>query len=644
MDSFNYCVQCNPEENWLELEFRSENDEPIDGLLVTITSQSAPSNTYTQTTSSGKVLFGKIAAGEWRASVSQASLLTEVEKYASRKEGQESPVKKRAAAELDAADKDTKQYRFTTIGDFWDEAPEDEFLQEQHKGIDVNASAEKAGFRLSHNQTYVFEIKALRSYMPVIIDTDEFNLVNSYTFALLSKLAYATNDFNRDDGKTTDNQGAISTVISQLKRKERPTYSGDLQAKWLLEEIPYSKALGAKYYAEDDVGSEGYIIFNDELAIIGVRGTEPYFQSKKPPVDNTKFKIIKAASGMAAVIADKIESATDSPGMKDLIITDLDAAQIAPEEFGGAYVHRGFYQYSMALWKNTLLADDILNNHSTKRFYLCGHSLGGAGALLLSALIKDSYHPPVLRLYTYGMPRVGTRSFVERYQNILHYRHVNNHDLVPQIPTVWMNTDVSEGFHVLDVFKSRVDLMRKMLTDDNDDNYQHHGHLSQLLTYNSNNQVLLTPKQTQVTMLDLANLATNDSVAMVDGLSDASIVEHGMEQYIPNLFEQLTALSDESLMVHYQRAISALEQEIATLQQSYLTVKQAWIESIGNGTPTMNIGRLMSEMHSINKLIENRNKIRGELRQIVSDPQRMPATKFLISQQTLPDEIKVQIR
>ncbi len=55
--------------------------------------------------------------------------------------------------------------------------------------------------------------------MPVIIDTDEFNLVNSYTFALLSKLAYATNDFNRDDGKTIDNQGAISTVISQFKLK-----------------------------------------------------------------------------------------------------------------------------------------------------------------------------------------------------------------------------------------------------------------------------------------------------------------------------------------------------------------------------------------------------------------------------------------
>ncbi|EGQ8494005.1 lipase [Vibrio cholerae] len=641
MDSFNYCVQCNPEENWLELEFRSENDEPIDGLLVTITNQSAPSNTYTQTTSSGKVLFGKIAAGEWRASVSQASLLTEVEKYASRKEGQESPVKKRAAAEIDAADKDTKQYRFTTIGDFWDEAPEDEFLQEQHKGIDVNASAEKAGFRLSHNQTYVFEIKALRSYMPVIIDTDEFNLVNSYTFALLSKLAYATNDFNRDDGKTKDNQGAISTVISQLKRKERPTYSGDLQAKWLLEEIPYSKALSAQYYADDNLGSEGYIIFNNELVIIGVRGTEPYFQSKKPPVDDTRLRIIKAASGMAAVVADKIESATDSPGMKDLIITDLDAAQIAPKEFGGTYVHRGFYQYTMALLS---LMEKDLGLHKIKKFYCCGHSLGGAGALLLSALIKDSYHPPVLRLYTYGMPRTGTRSFVTRYKNILHYRHVNNHDVVAQIPMTWANTDFTEGLDKWDVFSSGITLIKKMLTDNDDDNYLHHGNLSQLFTYNDSDQILLTPRQTQITMLDLAKLASNDSVTLVNSLSDASIAEHGMEYYIPNLWQQVYSLSNESLMVHYQQAILALDQEISTLHKNYLTVKQTWTKALGDGTPVLSMGHLKAEMYSISRLIDNRNKIRGELKQIVSDPQRLPLSKLLIAQQTLPDEIKEQLQ
>ncbi|WP_337912229.1 lipase family protein [Vibrio cholerae] len=632
MDSFNYCVQCNPEENWLELEFRSENDEPIDGLLVTITNQSAPSNTYTQTTSSGKVLFGKIAAGEWRASVSQASLLTEVEKYASRKEGQESPVKKRAAEELDAADKDTKQYRYTTIGDFWDEAPEDEFLQEQHKGIDVNASAEKAGFRLSHNQTYVFEIKALRSYMPVIIDTDEFSLVNSYTFALLSQLAYASDEKSVDKESETDRSGSIGNVIRLFKSKQLPTQSGSQNVKWLVEEVPYSQALSYKYYADSQADAQGYILSNDDIAIVAVRGTEPYFYDS-PSDEGSKLIVTKVANGIEAVL--------NSPGMNDLIKTDLDAAQIAPNEFGGTYVHKGFYQYSMALL-DLMLKD--LDKNKDKKLYFCGHSLGGAGALLLSALAKDAYKTSQLRLYTYGMPRTGTRSFVERYQDILHYRHVNNHDVVAQIPMTWANTDFTEGLDKWDVFSSGITLIKKMLTDNDDDNYLHHGHLSQLLTYQKTEQILLTPKQTQVTMLDIAKLATNDSVLLVNNLSEVSIAEHGMDHYVPNLWQQLLALSDESLMTYYQKAISALDQEIATLQQSYITVKQTWTEALGNGTPLLSIGHLKAEMYSINRLIENSNQIRGELKLIVSDPQRLPLAKLLIAQQALPNEIREQLQ
>ncbi len=571
-----------------------------------------------------------------RASVSQASLLTEVEKYASRKEGQESPVKKRAAAELDAADKDTKQYSYTTIGDFWDEAPEDEFLQEQHKGIDVNASAEKAGFRLSHNQTYVFEIKALRSYMPVIIDTDEFSLVNSYTFALLSQLAYASDEKSVDKESETDRSGSIGNVIRLFKSKQLPTQSGSQNVKWLVEEVPYSQALSYKYYADTQADAQGYILSNDDIAIVAVRGTEPYFYDS-PSDEGSKLIVTKVANGIDAVL--------NSPGMNDLIKTDLDAAQIAPNEFGGTYVHKGFYQYSMALL-DLMLQD--LDKNKDKKLYFCGHSLGGAGALLLSALTKDAYNSSQLRLYTYGMPRTGTRSFVTRYQNILHYRHVNNHDLVAQIPMTWANTDLTEGLDKWDVFSTGITLTKKMLTDNDDDNYLHHGHLSQLLTYQKPDQILLTPRQTQVTMLDMVKLATNDSVSLVNNLSEASIAEqiaeHGMDHYVPNLWQQLLALSNESLMTHYQQAISALDQEIATLQQNYLTVKQTWARSIGDGTPAMGIGRLMSEMNSISKLIENRNQIRGELKQIVSDSERLPLAKLLIAQQTLPNEIKEQLQ
>ncbi|OXX67814.1 lipase [Vibrio sp. V19_P1S1T109] len=623
MDSFNHCVQCNPEKNWLELEFMSENDEPIDGLAVTITNK-ITSNTHTQTTSAGKVLFANIAAGEWRASVSQASLLSEVEKYASRKEGQESPVKTRASAEFDAAEQNPKRYHSTTIGDFWDEAPQDEFLQEQHKGIDTNASAQNAGFSLSHNQSYVFEIKALRSYMPVIIDTDEFSLVNSYTFALLSKLAYATDKKSIDLKSEADSTGSIETVINQFKSRQLPIQSGNQKVRWLVKEIPYSRALNFKYYDNRQKHAQGYILFNEEIAIVSVRGTEPSFYDKDSVIDpNSKFIITKVANGIDAVL--------NSPGINDLVKTDLDAAQIAPKEFGGTYIHRGFYRYAMALL-DIMLKE--LDKHGSKKLYFCGHSLGGAGALLLSALTKDAYNSSQLRLYTYGMPRTGTRSFVTRYQDILHYRHVNNHDLVAQIPMTWANT----------VFSSGITLIKKMLTDNDDDNYLHHGHLSQLLTYNDSNQILLTPRQTQITMLDLAKLATNDSVSLVDNLSDASIAEHGMDHYVPNLWQQLLALSNESLMTHYQQAISALDQEIATLQQNYLTVKKTWARSIGDGTPAMGIGRLMSEMNSINKLIENRNQIRGELKQIVLDPQRLPLAKLLIAQKTLPDEIKEQLQ
>ena len=44
------------------------------------------------------------------------------------------------------------------------------------------------------------------------------------------------------------------------------------------------------------------------------------------------------------------------------------------------------------------------------------------------------------------------------------------------------------------------------------------------------------------------------------------------------------------------------------------------------------------------RLIENRNQIRGELKQIALDPQRLPLAKLLIAQKTLPDEIKEQLQ
>lgn len=40
-EMFNHCLLCNPEVNWLEVELRSERNEPITGLTVRITNPSS---------------------------------------------------------------------------------------------------------------------------------------------------------------------------------------------------------------------------------------------------------------------------------------------------------------------------------------------------------------------------------------------------------------------------------------------------------------------------------------------------------------------------------------------------------------------------------------------------------------------------
>ncbi|TFH93594.1 lipase family protein [Vibrio ouci] len=679
MDSFNYCVQCNPEDKWLELEFRSERDEPIDGLMVTITSRITPSCTYTQTTSSGKVLFRNIAAGEWRASVSQASLLTEVEKYPSRAEEQESPVKKRAITELDAEDNKVKQYRYTTIGDFWDEVPQDDFLQEHHKGVDINASAEKAGFRLSHNQTYVFEIKALRSYMPMIVDTDKFSLVNSYTFALLSQLAYANKEYG-DARNEKVPQGGHDAVLKLLKEKLRPMYSADSEVTWLLDEIPYSHALKGEFYRDDTISSEGYILSNDDIAIIGVRGTETYFYND----DAFQISRNKEAAFMAEVssrlpilkvteVADGVLAAVGSPGYQD-VLSDINASQVAPSEFEGTYVHQGFYQYAIGLWKP--IDDSILKNHEGKKIYICGHSLGGAGALLLSSLIQDTYSPSTLRLYTYGMPRTGTHSFVLRYRSLVHYRHVNNHDLVPQLPMRWMNTNLDNKCDSSTLWKylSPVlylwDSLKERTMDCDEDNYQHHGDLVQLLTYSQTKhrpddvkQVMLTEKQTHITSLTLASNKTEDSYRLAKTLNNDHIdingyvdtitksgADHMLGEYIPNLKQQVIMMLDNNMTENYQSAQHIIHQTEAKLLKAHRALKEdemnaLVMHAISRKDPAAHARRehertqalfaIRQELKLTEKITLNVQRVRKELDALVTNPELLPNKELLFGDKSI---------
>ncbi|HBH7918723.1 TPA: lipase [Vibrio parahaemolyticus] len=665
MDPFEYCILCNPEKNWLELEFRSENDEPIDGLDVQITLDTT-GHTYTAKTYDGNVVFGSIPAGMYRVTVSQASLLTEVEKYSSRKEESDSPVKARAESEDDGSGNAKKKYKLVTIGDFWDEAPvNDDFLIEHHNGIDINASDEKAGFCLNHNRTYVFEVKALRSYLPYIVDTDDFSLVNSYTFALLARLAYASQQTDLDDGKTISSQGSIDVVLTQLKQRIVPSSTADIQANWLVEEVPYSHALSSQYYAHKDIGAEGYLLYNNDIVILGVRGTEPYFNNGTSTNKNALWEVVKDTNGMSALVNDVVvgtRTVIGSSGYKDLVETDLDGAQISVELFGGTYVHEGFYRYSMALWEGDSeisLMRDITDHHQGKFFYMCGHSLGAAGATIISALLKETDFTSGLRLFTYGSPRTGTRSFVERYKSIIHHRHVNDHDLVPQVPMRWVNTaEVSDRIYAtamslitLETQQVITDISH-LLVDQDDDNYHHHGQLTQLLTYTEGHQVLLTPRQTHMPILDAIKATDNDSFELLKDIDvnvsiAEQLAEHGMNAYIPNLSHLLKTIFSTSLKEHYDDVLNSLPTIEAKARKQYQKLKMEHASMAGEWHYSeVNKARywyLQQQIDITSNIIFVLDKIEGELKLIVSDPMLMPTDKLLFANQILPDDIKRQI-
>ncbi len=69
--------------------------------------------------------------------------------------------------------------------------------------------------------------------------------------------------------------------------------------------------------------------------------------------------------------------------------------------------------------------------------WITGHSLGGALATVLAAVVANLSDHPIQGVYTYGQPRVGDPDFCRRYTQALGdrtFRHVNDHDLVPHVP------------------------------------------------------------------------------------------------------------------------------------------------------------------------------------------------------------------
>lgn len=350
-------------------------------------------------------------------------------------------------------------------------------------GLKENTARPQApGIPLGPNQHHVLEVKALRAYSPLISRDPAFCALNAYQLAVLSACSYAPFSEPRPSGQPYQSlpppyelPGSIGHVLREtLARGIRATqFEPDPPAPeeprhhhLLYEEVPYSKRLEVmphdplRYQAEAERGwrnpedvhflydekthTQGFITHNDKLVLISLRGTE----------------------------------AT----LKDYLL-DLDARQVSYKGYEGeedrkAQVHRGFHDAFLSARK---LIDRYLEafHRSEQSIIVCGHSLGGAIALLLGEWLRHNWSEKV-QVYTFGAPRAANRAFVQRAANLVHHRLVNRDDFIPSVPAAWLDVEWKLALPaailaITNATTTSVALLIAGLINLRGDPYEHHG-------------------------------------------------------------------------------------------------------------------------------------------------------------------------
>jgi len=105
---------------------------------------------------------------------------------------------------------------------------------------------------------------------------------------------------------------------------------------------------------------------------------------------------------------------------------------------GIGQMHSGFRRSADSVFQTI---KRFIRNHKDddSRIFLCGHSLGGALAIITAAwLVNDSRMPTVRAVFTYGAPRIGDAHFAAEYGQLRLDKFtkmwVSERDPVPRIP------------------------------------------------------------------------------------------------------------------------------------------------------------------------------------------------------------------
>jgi len=339
-----------------------------------------------------------------------------------------SAIEKQARAEGHA-------YHYLRIGQLCDQFPD---LEADWEGKELPAfhfpDSNFSGFTVdskSLNRRHVLEICPFRAWKLVLHHQPDYSLVTAYNLGLMANLAYS--NIAQDQQRKFPNVKIDATTLRgsveefffrQCLDLSRTPLMHDAKGSRLpavVVDVPFDERYTTALMLDSTVGelpraaaniprmvienTQLFYFSNAKELVVAWRGT----QERKDWLTDVQYRP-RAADGS--------DQKSEAGGSKLAVV---------------GKVHDGFlkaFEVGKKLFPDHFADIETDLDRRGKQLFICGHSLGGALALIHSAELKE--RRPVL--YTYGMPRTFTQKAVHNLRHITHFRHVNNADTITSVP------------------------------------------------------------------------------------------------------------------------------------------------------------------------------------------------------------------
>ncbi|OMQ24593.1 lipase family protein [Serratia oryzae] len=439
-------VNPNQKRYWVEFQLLDEQGEPVANMPYRAVNDATRCNhieEYTgQSDASGVIRVEDLHRLDLTLFISAQPLADEMEQRKLRvsRDVNQSKVKAKAQQE-------SYEYHYVRIGELCDKLPNITPAWKDKKNPPKYHFPDSAfsGFTVKKlDCRHVLEVCPFRAWSPWLKHTQEYNLVNAYNLSLMAILVYADNQKNEELITHGSVQDFFFTQLLDLK--QLPNKVNSQYFPLVAHDVPFSQRYTRAEFIDTSKNRESrgdtqmFYASNQTEAIVAWRGT-----------------------------AGGADIASDANGVP---VNTLDIIDLSGN------VHNGFKNAFIATELNVTDSESykaFSTALSGKKVYLCGHSLGGALALIHSAYIKTRMDFEIL-LYTYGMPRAFTHSITEKL-TFPHYRHVNNRDTITSVPWPGLGR-----IYYTELIKLALKVSSPVLTTLDSSgvkplDYSHHGHL-----------------------------------------------------------------------------------------------------------------------------------------------------------------------